>query len=267
MTTNPKLTINMDIIITGGAGCGKTAAAHKLLAAHFGIKTIYEARLSQLLIINNGAFISHIDVLRETIRAARVEAVLFDENLITAGDLVTAVRAVNEARKQIGRDLFVVYVRCTEGALTMAKYPNNLDSTSAFFNGVAVTEVGTPISDSLSVSQAAAFASTMRRYPLTLNPSNCAYEAAELQDGSAVVCRAVNVYHFETANKRVLFELSEIIGANQLHVAVDKLNTRYFATGNFPQAAYNAEFCRPAKPAEVLEYLNAKYEYEKANSN
>lgn len=116
----------MDIIIKGGQGVGKTEAAHKLLADHFGTKTVYEIPLRQLFAVWSLPY-KRVDVLRESIRAARVEGVLFDGCLLNDAELLIAVQAVKEARIQCGRDLYVVYVMQAEGALEVTEYPNNID--------------------------------------------------------------------------------------------------------------------------------------------
>lgn len=127
----------MDIIITGGQGVGKTGAAQKLIAEHFGAKTIHDVTLPQLLVVTSHLMGASEDqalnvrVLAATIRAARVEAVYFDECLTDDTKLLNAVRAVKSAREQMGRNLYAVYVFQTNGELKIAQHAENLDALLA----------------------------------------------------------------------------------------------------------------------------------------
>lgn len=117
----------MDIVIKGGQGVGKTRAAEKQIADFFKVDSIYKTTLSQLLLLNELIANDRVDIIRETVRAARVEAVLFDGCLTNDTGLLIAVQAVKEAREQIGRNLFAVYVVQSEGDLEVTEYPTNIN--------------------------------------------------------------------------------------------------------------------------------------------
>lgn len=116
----------MDTIITGGAASGKTTAAHDLLAGHFGVKSIYDVTLSQLLIVTQMQ-LDRADFIASLVRTARVEAVLFDGCITNDDDFMAALEGVKQARVTCGRNLYAVYVRQGEGALSVIEHPENFN--------------------------------------------------------------------------------------------------------------------------------------------
>lgn len=283
----------MDILITGGQGSGKTPAAHKLIADYFGVTGVYETKLSQLLIVNS-LHGNRVDILRETIRAARVEAVLFDGCILTAGDLITCVTAVKQTRQQTGRDLYVVYVRLTEGLVTTSKYPNNIEKFSDFF----IAEAGAPFDEALPVVKRDRTLEILQdlvrdidklgdtkfkvraildnvnalnvedlhpdQRPEVHNQLLAALRSYE-QPPENIAADKLNLYTFESSSRTIIFELSEINPVSKMHVAVDKMTTSYFRTRHFSKRAFSSTFCRRATPEEYLMYVNAKHEYVKNN--
>lgn len=134
----------------------------------------------------------------------------------------------------------------------------------------------TPASDRASIQYLEPVTGKHTRHPLTWDNTKQCFQAADLEADGQVICRAVNVYAFEGAlklgdgkrSKRfMLFELGEVVPVSNLHVAVDKMNTHYFQHGTFERRAFNAKNVRPATPSEVLEYLNAKYQYTLRTAN
>lgn len=119
----------MDIVITGGQGVGKTTAAHKLIAAKIGT-AFYKAGIRQLYVVPEIVG-GRVDILRESIRMARAEVIYFDGCLLNATHLLIAIQAVKEAREQLGRDLYAVYVlHGDQGEFKLTQYPNNVDIKS-----------------------------------------------------------------------------------------------------------------------------------------
>lgn len=102
---------------------------------------------------------------------------------------------------------------------------------------------------------------TKKSYSLTWDKDKQSFEAADFTADGKVLCSAVNVYKFASPSREMLFELAEVVPVSGLHIAVDKMNTHYFRTGRFEYRAFNAQYVRPATPTEVLEYLNAKHQY------
>lgn len=135
----------MDIVITGGAGVGKTLAAEKLIAEHFGVKNIYNTTLHQLFKCDT-ILAGRVDILRETIRAARVEAVLFDGCIANETDLLIAIQATKEAREQMGRNLYAVYIVQDDSVLNVSYHPDNIKLTAhvenRFKEGTTAAKVG-----------------------------------------------------------------------------------------------------------------------------
>lgn len=102
----------MDIFLIGPAASGKTVKAEQILAAHFGVKQIYDISVSQLLVVDRILDTPRAgDILREGIREARIEAVLFDGCITSDLELATAAAAMKEVRVQTGRNILAVYTR------------------------------------------------------------------------------------------------------------------------------------------------------------
>lgn len=97
----------MDIIITGEQGAGKTRAAEQFIK---NFRQFYDRRLhdSEVLWITDAS--TQPAHLVEMMRTARVRAVVFDGPINTPEDMLVAVAAVKEYRKQINADVLAVYV-------------------------------------------------------------------------------------------------------------------------------------------------------------
>lgn len=103
----------MDIFINGKQGAGKSRLTEKIVKAQ-GFSDIDVLYMHDLC-----DFSDRVRLLVETIRAARVRAVVFDGCISNGADLLVCVQAVKEYRAQINADILAVYVQQAE--VTSAK--------------------------------------------------------------------------------------------------------------------------------------------------
>lgn len=290
----------MDIFINGKQGAGKTRAAETLIK-NFRPLYGTRLSDADVLYLHDPRDLHSVKLLVEMIRAARVRAVVFDESIHNGAHLLTAVQAVKEYRAQINADILAIYVQQaevtsakdiadnmpqllngTQDVLDTTKYPQFKGDLSPYATSGKLADTIKPAQ--ATPEQAKQFAEDWRksfdtlpvlakgdRIPVTYDEATKSYTAASLMEGDRILVEAVNVFAFKGAlrlglghreNVSMLFELAEVIAVSELHVAVDKMNTHYFATGRFEKRAFNAKNCRPATPAEVIEYLNAKLKYQ-----
>lgn len=111
----------MDIIITGEQGAGKTREAQRIIANY---RPLYGKRLADADVIYIHDMHDTPGPTCEMLRSFRVRAVVFDGCIIKPADMIVAVQAVKEYRKQIGTDVLAIYVAqgdavmLTDGVLT-----------------------------------------------------------------------------------------------------------------------------------------------------
>lgn len=102
---------------------------------------------------------------------------------------------------------------------------------------------------------------------------------ANIVNGGEVLASAINVYACRVKPSTadgvaeppayILFELDTIDPDTGNHIAVRKLNTKFFKTGSGALQMFKAESVTRATPEQILEYLNAKSEWihEKQTKN
>lgn len=100
----------MDIFLKGPQGCGKTRTA-EMIIKNSGLHD------SDVLYMENAPKTSNVRVLVETIRAARVRAVVFDG--CTSAEVLIGLQAVKEYRIQIGADITAIYIQ--QGGTSIAE--------------------------------------------------------------------------------------------------------------------------------------------------
>lgn len=273
----------MDIFINGKQGAGKTRVAETIIN---NFRPPYGRRLHDndvLYLHQLYEFKDQVKLLVETIRAARVRAVVFDGCITNGADLLICVQAVKEYRVSINADILALYVQQVEPSIAYAPVPLPSGGMLAAVpdNLGFIIEPETPSEEDRAKIEKAftemgsratlpVYASA-KQIPLTYDEGTNAYTAANLVEDGKVMVEATNVYAFEGALRlgsghrepvSMLFELAEVNPVSNLHIAVDKMNTHYFRTGTFEKRAFNAKNCRPATPAEVMEYLNLKLKYQ-----
>lgn len=91
----------MDILLKGPQGCGKTRTA-EVIIKNSGL------HYSDVLYMENAPLTDNVRLLVETIRAARVRAVVFDG--CSDAEILIGLQAVKEYRVQIGADILAIYV-------------------------------------------------------------------------------------------------------------------------------------------------------------
>lgn len=271
----------MDIFINGKHGAGKTRAA-ELLLKNFSRISGQALHVSDVLYIHDEHDLRNVRLLVETIRAARVRAVVFDESIANGACLLIAVQAVKEYRQQINADILAIYVQQSE----VIAVKDLADNMPQLLDNAILTEADTllqrskpnapaspPPARKRKESETLPVYASATQVPLTYDEGTNAYTSANLVEDGKILVEALNVYAFEGALRlgsghrepvSMLFELANIVPVSNLHVAVDKMNTHYFRTGTFEKRAFNAKNCRPATPAEVMEYLNIKLNYTKS---
>lgn len=185
---------------------------------------------------------------------------------LEAEDLRKIVIALTKRGKsQRVKAVLAEYNAANASEIAVADYAAAFDNLRDLWEEVATTVWPWPTRATLPVIAKG------DRIPVTYDEATKSYTAANLMEGDRILVEAVNVFAFKGAlrlglghreNVSMLFELAEVVAVSELHVAVDKMNTHYFATGRFEKRAFNAKNCRPATPAEVIEYLNAKLKYQ-----